>query len=256
MNIKDFKRLFGIHRFEKPEIIELKDCHGSVQGGYTLHDAHIAVRLRQPEQNTIYSDDRNMEVDIEKIRYEYDHADEAGRSMLRSMFPSLSLCDYPKKITAYNRPVTERIRTFRDAIYELGENHPLVVEWYRVGAVSSDLEAYLKLRIICAALNEGWEPKFTEDERRWFPWYYLWTESELDEKSDEWKAEHHLIMIGDKYHSEYAGLASAASNFAPSYSDTDFGSRLCLKSEELATYCGKQFIGIWAAFLLTQKKNV
>ena len=193
-----------------------------------------------------------MEIDIKNIKAAYETATESEKTLLATLFPDLSLGQTEK--APDDRPVTERIKTFEDAMLALGEEHPLVKEWHCGENLSSDLEAYLQLRVICAALNEGWEPQFTEDEWRWFPWHYLWSESELDEKSDEWKADRHLIMIGDKYQSEYAGLAYANSYSAPSNSGTNVGSRLCLKSEALATYCGKQFIDLWAAFLLTPKK--
>ena len=193
-----------------------------------------------------------MEIDIKNIMAAYETATESEKTLLSTLFPDLSLGQTEK--APDDRPVTERIKTFEDAMLALGEEHPLVKEWHCGENLSSDLEAYLQLRVICAALNEGWEPQFTEDEWRWFPWHYLWTESELDEKSDEWKADCHLIMIGDKYQAEYAGLACAYSASAPSYSSATVGSRLCFKSEALATYCGKQFIDLWAAFLLTPKK--
>ena len=193
-----------------------------------------------------------MEIDIKNIMAAYETATESEKILLSTLFPDLSLGQTEK--APDDRPVTERIKTFEDAMLALGEEHPLVKEWHCGENLSSDLEAYLQLRVICAALNEGWEPQFTEDEWRWFPWHYLWTESELDEKSDEWKADRHLLMIGDKYQSEYAGLAYAYSYNAPSTADTGIGSHLCLKSEALATYCGTQFIDLWAAFLLTPKK--
>ena len=87
-----------------------------------------------------------------------------------------------------NRPVTERVKTFEDAVRELGDEHPFVKEWHLGDGLSADLEAYLKLRIIAAALNEGWEPKFTTDEYRYFPWFVLYTEEEYNELSDEDKS--------------------------------------------------------------------
>ena len=110
----------------------------------------------------------------------------------------------------------------------------------------------MKLRIIAAALDEGWKPQFTEDEWRWYPWFTLWTEEELSEKSDEWKADRHLISTGD-YSGSLAGFASAYSHCAPSLTHANFGSRLCFKSEALATYCGKQFISLWADFNMIKK---
>lgn len=160
--------------------------------------------------------------------------------------------------------VTERVKTFEDACRELGEDHPFVSAYnellstatrenFLIEVFGFDTVSFMKLRIICAALNEGWEPQFTEDEWRWFPWFTLWTKEELSQKSNEWKSNRSLIFIGDKYRSVYAGLAYARSSYAPSLADANFGSRLCLKSESLATYCGKQFIDIWADFYLIRK---
>lgn len=157
------------------------------------------------------------------------------------------------------KDIMERVKTFEDACRELGEDHPFVRSYngyanniHENNKNDTDILAYLKLRIICAALNEGWEPLFTEDEWRYYPWFTLWTEDELSEKSDEWKTDRHLISTGE-YQTDYAGLADAYSSYAPSSSDASLGSRLCLKSDTLAVYCGKQFINIWADFCLIRK---
>lgn len=150
------------------------------------------------------------------------------------------------------KDIMERVKTFEDACRELD----IVPEkWLKDKAelgFEPDVIAYMKLRIICAALNEGWKPQFTEDEWRYYPWFTLWTEDELSEKSDEWKTDRHLMSTGD-HQTGYAGLAYASSNYAPSTSNAMIGSRLCLKSDTLAVYCGKQFINIWADYLLIRK---
>lgn len=157
------------------------------------------------------------------------------------------------------KDIMERVKTFEDACRELGEDHPFVRSYngyanniHENNKNDTDILAYLKLRIICAALNEGWEPQFTEDEWRYYPWFTLWTEDELSEKSDEWKTDRHLISTGE-YQTDYAGLAYAGSDRAPSNANACIGSRLCLKSDTLAVYCGKQFINIWADFCLIRK---
>ncbi|MCS2265987.1 hypothetical protein NXW17_08940 [Bacteroides fragilis] len=157
------------------------------------------------------------------------------------------------------KDIMERVKTFEDACRELGEDHPFVRSYngyanniHENNKNDTDILAYLKLRIICAALNEGWEPQFTEDEWRYYPWFTLWTEDELSEKSDEWKTDRHLISTGE-YQTDYAGLVYAASDSAPSDAGAHVGSRLCLKSDTLAVYCGKQFINIWADFCLIRK---
>lgn len=199
-----------------------------------------------------------MEIKIENAKAALKTADESVKKVLLALLPELNDEEAQK---AANRPVTERIKTFEDACRELGSDHPMVLAYQNtnlrdpeVEQENSDIIAYLKLRIVCAALNEGWEPRFTEDEERWYPWFALWTDDELSEKSDEWKEAHALIST-KPYIGEWAGFAFAYSNYAPSDTNTYFGSRLCLKSEALATYCGKQFISLWADFNLNKEMN-
>lgn len=196
-----------------------------------------------------------MEIKIENAKAALKTADESVKKVLLALLPELKETEAQ---TAANRPITERVKTFEDACRELGEDNHLV-EQYRVIEENADFTSdghdiftYLKLRIIAAALNEGWEPQFTEDEWRWYPWFTLWTEEELSEKSNEWKADRHLILTGE-YSGNYAGFASALTAFSPSLSGATYGSRLCFKSKALATYCGKQFISLWADFNLIKK---
>ena len=85
------------------------------------------------------------------------------------------------------KAVTDRIKTFEDAYKELGEKHLFVKQYNsnEMADVDTDLDAYLKLRIICAALNEGWEPKFIKDEYRYYPWFALMAKEEIDNMDEE-----------------------------------------------------------------------
>ena len=122
----------------------------------------------------------------------------------------------------------------------------------RQGLEYDDVVAYLKLRIISAALNEGWEPKFAADEPKFYPFFDLYTKDELEDMQEEDKKG--LVIIDtDGHDTEYAGFAFAFSHNARSGTYAYLGSRLCLKTEGLAVYCGKQFIGIWADYLLGRK---
>lgn len=149
----------------------------------------------------------------------------------------------------------ERIKTFDDAFKELGEHHPLVKEYHKRhlfleddSDISSDLVAYLKLRIITAALNEGWTPQFTEDEYRYFPWFWLYTKEEIA-KMDKEERKKVVLFGGGANYGSYAGLAYARSNNAPSNASARIGSRLCFKSSALAKYAGEQFAEIYFAFV-------
>lgn len=154
-------------------------------------------------------------------------------------------------------PVTERVKTYDDAVKELGEDHPFVVAansavWRYPEEDNQDIVAYLKLRVVVAALNDGWKPEFTDYERRWSPWYRLYTKEEIDNLSEEDK-EQVLLWGGDASNGSPCGLACAHSNDAWSTSLADVGSRLALKSEELADYAGKQFIELFAPFCFRPK---
>lgn len=145
-------------------------------------------------------------------------------------------------------PVTDRVKTFNDAVEELGEEHEAVkayraVEWYLRNQMS-DIKAYLHLRIITAALNEGWEPQFVEGERRWYGWYDLISKEDYEALSDEEKSR----CVGRSSSGAYAhgGLVYSVADYASSSSVTNYGSRLTFKSEKLAEYAAKQFIEIYA----------
>lgn len=167
---------------------------------------------------------------------------------------------YGDAVDVDNRPVTERIKTFEDALDELevraanGDNTAKMLydDWHNVTTDSDDLIAFLKLRIVCAALNEGWEPKHTEDEVRYYPWHWLYTQDELNDMREEEKIRRCMLPMGE-YQTEYAGFGSAYSYGAPSNTSAIIGSHLCLRSDELAVYCGKQFIKLWADFKLIHK---
>ena len=152
------------------------------------------------------------------------------------------------------KDVKERIETFEDAIMALGEEHHLVREWHCGENLFPDLKAYLQLRVICAALNKGWQPKFTEDEWRYYPWFYLHTKTDLENMSEEDKKKLVIIDTGD-YDTEYVGLVFVNSNIVPSCTCAYIDSHLCLKTRDLAMYCAKQFINLWADYLLRRKSE-
>ena len=114
-----------------------------------------------------------MEIKQENIIAAYNTADDNGKRIIAALFGEEAVQAATTSNKRPKRPVTERIKTFEDACKELGEEHLFVMQYKsnELGDVDTDLDAYLKLRIICAALNEGWEAKFTEDEYRWYPWY-------------------------------------------------------------------------------------
>lgn len=193
-----------------------------------------------------------IQIQKDNIIAAYKTAKEAGADSTMKVLEAL----FGKELFK-PKNIMERIKTFEDALNELGDKHPLVLQ-YRFnfnneGGWTDDMyarefEAYLKLRIITAALNEGWTPQFTEDEYRYFPWFWLYTKEEIA-KMDKEERKKVVLFGGSAHNGAYAGFASAPSNNAPSHTSAAVGSRFCFKSSALAEYAGKQFAEIYFAFV-------
>lgn len=84
------------------------------------------------------------------------------------------------------------------------------------------MAAYHKLAVITRAINEGWQPDWSNrDERKYEP--YMYTNS--------------------------AGLACANTNYAPSDASTAVGSRLCFRDYERATFAVETFGELYKDYL-------
>lgn len=188
---------------------------------------------------------KKIEIDKSKLMEAYKAANDEQKQFLVNLYG---------KDVFKPADVRERIKTFEDACEALG-NHAFVNQYRRIieeqnppmDETAKDLIAYLKLRIICAALNEGWEPTFANEEYRWYPWFVVYTKEELDRMSEEKRRR--VVGRSSSYAYASGGLVCANASSASSYSSTYSGSRLAFKSEELADYAGKQFIEIYADFV-------
>ena len=159
----------------------------------------------------------------------------------------LTLIDEPEK------DVRKRIKTFEDACREIG----IDAEAWNRDKISLGLEpdvlAFLKLRIIVKALNEGWEPQFTEDECRYYPWFILYTREEYNKLDEEEKSR---VVCRSSYNA-YAlgGVSYAHAYYDSSFTNAFVGVRLAFKTSELAAYCGRQFLDIWADFVFLPEEK-
>lgn len=156
------------------------------------------------------------------------------------------------------KDIMERIKTFDDALQELNtkalsgdETAAILLADYESNAdniKNPQILAYMRLAIIAYALNEGWEPKFTTDEYRYYPWFCLYTQKEIDEMDEEDKGR----VLGRSSYSAFAGagVACSVTVYASAVSYTHYGGRLCFKTRDLAEYAGKQFLDIWAEFMM------
>jgi hypothetical protein len=186
-----------------------------------------------------------MKVDINEktLRQVYKYGDANTKITIEQIIGKKYCC----------KTIMEIIKTFQDAKEELGPENVFVKEYNNIcstGRPSKDLLAYLRLRIITAALNEGWEPDFTNRKQdKYYPWFWLYTRKELDELSDMERKKG--ISFGANANSgAYCGFLYANTSNAPSVANAGIGSRLCFKSKELAEYAGRQFIGLYLDFLI------
>ena len=148
--------------------------------------------------------------------------------------------------------IMERIKTFDDACREVtGKSEEEWLAENETKNMDKDVLAYLKMRIIVAALNEGWKPTFKEDEYRYYPYYYAYTKSEWESLSASRRKELEpsVCLVGGFSDSGSAsGPLYVRSAFAWSHASSYFGARLAFKSGELARYAGKQFFDILKDF--------
>ena len=120
--------------------------------------------------------------------------------------------------------IMDRVKTFEDACKELGRQPYNVDSLMKLGLTKNDI-AYQKMVVIVEALNEGWKPDVcNSDVERWYPWF--------------------------KSNGSPSSFAFSDSICGYVFATAGSGSRLALKSEQLAVYCGKQFLELWKEMLL------
>ena len=144
----------------------------------------------------------------------------------------------------------EVIRTFEDAVQATGMTFP--IDERTMSLLGADVVAYMKLRVIVAAINGLSEttldqfPRFTTDEYRYYPWFYLYTQEEIDAMSEEDRQR----VVGRANNNAFAGggCVCADAYGASSDSFTSSGARLAFKTRKSAEYAGRQFVEEWADF--------
>ena len=137
------------------------------------------------------------------------------------------------------------IKTYEDACEALGEEP--------VGDLGDHVDkhiiALIKLETISRALwGKDWQPKPDPDGSEYFyyPWFALYTQSEMDSMSEEDRG----ALLGASADSGAgAGFGFLHANHRSSTSGALVGFRLCQETEEKAKYFGVQFQEIWADYL-------
>ena len=153
--------------------------------------------------------------------------------------------------------IRERIMTFEDAVEATGMTLPFSEE--QMAVLPKDVVAYLKLRIIAAALNGLTKdtlnefPRFTTDECRYYPWFFLYTQEEIDKMDENEKKS--LLWGANANNGSRAGLVCSASDDAWPNSLSNCAARLTVKTRDDAVYFGKQFYDIWNDYILAQNNS-
>ena len=186
----------------------------------------------------------NNQITIQKenILNAYNQASGEQKSLLENLFG---------KDMFQPHDIKERVKTFDDAVAILGNDNQAVIDYYAIAdkTCTEDILAFAKLRVIAEALNEGWKPKFDGVECRYYPWFYIYTKEEYEELDEDEKKECRVVGRSGSNSGAGGGLVFAYASVASSDSYAYHGSRLAFKTRELAEYCGKQFMDIWADFL-------
>lgn len=156
---------------------------------------------------------KTLQIDERKARGLYKTASEEFKQTLEDTFGK----------TFFERKITDRVKSYKDACIETGEQAISPLEVAIMG-LSKDEIAYRKLKTIAKALNEGVEfDIYDSSVTRHYPWF---------------------ACNGS---SSAFGFSIAA--YDRSNACAGSGSRLAVKSKELAVYFGTQFLDIWRDFI-------
>jgi len=191
-----------------------------------------------------------MEITQERVDAAYKVATDEQKRLLDALFGKQE----PAKD---DRPVTEMVKTFEDAVLEIGSDHEYIKALKVAEELGDDnLITFCRLRIITLALNEGWRPKFEDGEYRYYPYFWLYKDEEAAKKyanDDEVvkpipDSVRCVLWGGAANSGASGGFAYAYSHLAPSSGATSIGFRLCFKNRDLAIYAGSQFAEDWLKF--------
>ena len=177
----------------------------------------------------------------EKVIEAYEKANDYGKEILEGIFGK----------EAFVTDIKDKVKTWLDAVEMLGYNNKTVKDYLDIAdkTCAKDIIALARLRVIAEALNEGWKPKFDDDEFRYYPWFHIYTKEEYEELDEDVKKEFSVVGCSYNDTNTSGNLLFACADYASSNSFSFYGSRIAFKTRELAKYCGKQFIGIWKDYL-------
>ena len=151
---------------------------------------------------------KTLQINQADAQKAFSNTDANGKKLLIDLFGKSNL----------SVNIMDRVKTFDDVL----EVNGISKDQYR--AKYADLEEdefnYWKIKQICKALNEDWQPDWKdENQTKWIPWF----------ESNKSGFSFHCVYY-------YSWRCSA-------------GSRLCFRSADLAKYAATQFIDVYKLFL-------
>ncbi len=95
----------------------------------------------------------------------YNAADKNGKKLLAALLGEKNLL----------QKITDRVKTFEDAIEVVGgvsENVKILLDYNGADPDMISSQAHMKLTIIARALNEGWQPDWSDrSQYKYIPWF-------------------------------------------------------------------------------------
>lgn len=190
-------------------------------------------------------------IEIEKPKLEAAFAVACGntRTVLLALFGEDAVKPEKPDYSDYRN-----IKTYEDACAALGvdpinETDESLNDLITRGIIAPRHIALMKLEKISRALwGKDFEPIPDAEGSKiyYFPWFYLYTQSEIDNMDDE---ERVALLSAYANSGAVAGFGCLFANNRSSYSYANLGFRLCQETGEKAVYFGKQFIKLWAEYL-------
>lgn len=190
-------------------------------------------------------------IEIEKPKLEAAFAVACGntRTVLLALFGEDAVKPEKPDYSDYRN-----IKTYEDACAALGvdpinETDESLNDLITRGIIAPRHIALMKLETISRALwGKDFEPIPDAEGSKiyYFPWFYLYTQSEIDNMDDE---ERGALLSAGAGGGAVAGVGCLCADSRSSYSVAVVGFRLCQETGEKAVYFGNQFIKLWAEYL-------
>lgn len=190
-------------------------------------------------------------IEIEKPKLEAAFAVACGntRTVLLALFGEDAVKPEKPDYSDYRN-----IKTYEDACAALGvdpinETDESLNDLITRGIIAPRHIALMKLETISRALwGKDFEPIPDAEGSKiyYFPWFYLYTQYEIDNMDDD---ERGALLSATAGTGATAGFGFLLTSYRSSHSTANIGFRLRQETGEKAVYFGKQFIKLWAEYL-------